>query len=124
MLAFLSTPIDSHAYCLGSLASNRLCGLDECGDGTYTAEGINKLCEGLKGSAVTPEYSLSCQRPLTPLTAPTSVPVLAVCDKTTSVPKEELLSRRVSRVTRRCSRWSRLPGIEPAPECLLMCQRH
>ena len=27
------------------------------GDGTYTAEGITKLCEGLKGSAVT---SLKC----------------------------------------------------------------
>ena len=43
-----------------SLASNRLCGLYyEYGKvkGTYTAEGITKLCEGLKGSAVT---SLKC----------------------------------------------------------------
>ena len=40
-----------------SLVNNRLCGVrtDEYGDryGTYTAEGITALCEGLKGSAVT-----------------------------------------------------------------------
>ena len=41
----------------GSLANNQLCGLDCYGRGTYTAEGITKLCEGLKGSAVT---SLKC----------------------------------------------------------------
>ena len=43
-----------------SLVSNRLCGLYyELGEvkGTYTTEGITKLCEGLKGSAVT---SLKC----------------------------------------------------------------
>ena len=36
---------------------NKICGLDEWGRGTYTTEGITKLCEGLKGSAVT---SLTC----------------------------------------------------------------
>ena len=36
---------------------NQLCGLNRRGDGTYTTEGITKLCEGLKGSAVT---SLKC----------------------------------------------------------------
>ena len=40
-----------------SLAGNRLCGVwyDARGreQGTYTAEGITALCEGLKGSAVT-----------------------------------------------------------------------
>ena len=43
-----------------SLANNRLCGvwtengfLGEQQKGTYTAEGITALCEGLKGSAVT-----------------------------------------------------------------------
>jgi len=36
-----------------SLAKNQICGLNEYGCGTYTAEGITKLCEGLKGSAVT-----------------------------------------------------------------------
>jgi hypothetical protein len=39
-----------------SLANNALCGV-KWGEGTYTAEGITKLCEGLKGSAVT---SLKC----------------------------------------------------------------
>ena len=46
-------PLPTH----GSLANNELCGLDFMGRGTYTAEGITKLCEGLKGSAVT---SLKC----------------------------------------------------------------
>ena len=41
----------------GSLAFNQLCGVDDDGNGTYTAEGITKLCEALKGSAVT---SLKC----------------------------------------------------------------
>ena len=36
---------------------NQLCGVIEYGDGTYTADGITKLCEALKGSAVT---SLRC----------------------------------------------------------------
>ena len=36
-----------------NLADNELCGVDSDGYGTYTAEGINKLCDGLKGSAVT-----------------------------------------------------------------------
>ena len=30
-----------------------ICGLNKNGTGTYTAEGISALCEGLKGSAVT-----------------------------------------------------------------------
>ena len=46
--------------CLFSLANNALCGVNEYGNGTYTAEGINALCEGLKGSAIT---SLKCARP-------------------------------------------------------------
>ena len=36
-----------------SLSGNRICGVDKDGYGTYTAEGITALCEGLKGSAVT-----------------------------------------------------------------------
>ena len=39
------------------MGSNKLCGLEKEGNGTYTAEGITKLCEALKGSAVT---SLEC----------------------------------------------------------------
>jgi hypothetical protein len=71
VFAILSAPIDtppSH----GSLKFNQLCGLDSYANGTYTAEGITKLCEALKGSAVTAlkcaaaqECSLPCQRPLT-----------------------------------------------------------
>ena len=40
-----------------NLSGNHLCGVDAWGQGTYTTEGITKLCEGLKGSAVT---SLKC----------------------------------------------------------------
>ena len=66
MFAFVSAPIDTPpALC--SLGYNQLCGVY-----AYTAEGITKLCEGLKESAVTslkyaatPECLLSCQRPLT-----------------------------------------------------------
>ena len=39
------------------MAYNQLCDLDEEGNGTYKAEGITKLFEGLKGSAVS---SLEC----------------------------------------------------------------
>ena len=56
VFAFVSAPIDTPPS-LGSLADNQLCGLDWDGDGTYTTEGITKLCEALKGSAVT---SLEC----------------------------------------------------------------
>jgi len=72
VFAFLSMPIDTATPHLGSLATNQLCGLNRMGNGTYTSEGIIKLCVALKGSTVTslkcaiaPECSLSCQRPLT-----------------------------------------------------------
>ena len=39
------------------MANNHLCGVTPWGTGTYTAEGITKLCEGLKESNVT---SLAC----------------------------------------------------------------
>ena len=96
--AFLSGPIDtppSH----GSLAGNQLCGLDGYGRGTYTSEGITKLCEALKGSAVTSlkcaaAPRVSCQRPLTLLTTRLHSRVLAVCNTPKLVPKEELLLLR------------------------------
>ena len=60
VFAFVSAPVDT-PHSIGSLAYNQLCGVyeDEDGDiqGTYTTEGITKLCEGIKGSAVT---SLEC----------------------------------------------------------------
>jgi len=55
VFAFLSAPLNTPWFlCCGSLAENQFCGL---GRGTYTAEGITKLCDGLKGSAIT---SLKC----------------------------------------------------------------
>ena len=40
------------------MTGNQLCGLEnKFGNGTYTTEGIIKLCKGLMGSAVT---SLEC----------------------------------------------------------------
>ena len=56
VFASASAPIDTPPS-LGSLANNQFCGLNMFGGGTYTAEGITKLCEGLKGSTVT---SLEC----------------------------------------------------------------
>ena len=56
-IALVSTPIDTPCS-LGILSWNQLCGITEVyGCGTYTVEGITKLCEGLKGSSVT---SLMC----------------------------------------------------------------
>ena len=60
VFAFVSAPIDTATPHLCSLGYNQLCGLDRYGDGTYTADGITKLCEGLKRSAVT---SLKCAAP-------------------------------------------------------------
>ena len=58
MFAFLSVPIDTPAS-RGSLGKNQLQyrSVNRLGYGTYTTEGITKLCEALKGSAVT---SLEC----------------------------------------------------------------
>ena len=39
------------------MRGNQLCGLGRYGRGTYTTEGITKLCKGLEGSAIT---SLEC----------------------------------------------------------------
>ena len=55
VFAFVSAPLDTPS--LGRLDQNWLCGVNEYGRGTYTTEGITKLCEALKGSAVT---SLRC----------------------------------------------------------------
>ena len=57
MFAFVSAPADTTHTHPGSVDGNQLCGVDNRGRGTYTVEGITKLCEGLKGSAV---ISLSC----------------------------------------------------------------
>ena len=49
----MSAPIDTATPHLCSLAGNRLCGLYWLAYGTFTADVITKLVEGLKGSAVT-----------------------------------------------------------------------
>ena len=49
---YASIPDDTLASLARSLSDNVLCGV-KYGSGTYTAEGITALCEGLKGSAVT-----------------------------------------------------------------------
>ena len=43
-------PLTLCVHCLGSLASNYICGVNWRGDGKYTAEGINALCDALKGN--------------------------------------------------------------------------
>ena len=75
----MSEPVDTRLLFpfLGSLANNRLCGITPWGVGTYTTEGITKLCEGLKGSAVT---SLECgPAPIAFLSAPIDTAPLPVC---------------------------------------------
>ena len=59
ILCCVSAPVDTPPS-LGSFADNQLCGVGYRGgyrEGTYTTEGITKLCEALKGSAMT---SLKC----------------------------------------------------------------
>ena len=50
---YVKGPLTCLDYVARSLANNQLCGLDTWGNGTYTADGITKLCEGIKGSAIT-----------------------------------------------------------------------
>ena len=74
--AFLSAPIDTPPLlCLRSLDSNRLCGINpSTGMGTYTAEGMTKLCEGLKGSAVTSLRCAAAPKALAFVSAPADTP--------------------------------------------------
>ena len=70
LFAFVSAPIDTPPF-LGSLANNHLCGITSCwGTGTYTAEGITKLCTALKGSAVTSLKCAAAQRACLSVSAP------------------------------------------------------
>ena len=69
MFAFVSAPIDTPPS-LGSLGGNQLCGVDGHGRGTYTTEGITKLCEALRGSAVTSLRCVTAHREFTFMSAP------------------------------------------------------
>ena len=76
----MSVPLTLLLCYADSLAETALCGIAKFGGGTYTAEGITKLCEGLKGSAVTSlecaaAPKVSCQRPLTHLCSLTPSPM-------------------------------------------------
>ena len=77
VFAFLSVPIDTPLLYADSLADNVLCGVNKYGEGTYTTEGITKLCEALKGSAVT---SLKCAaaRAFAFLSEPADTPALSL----------------------------------------------
>ena len=55
----------------GSLAGNKLCGVDDSGRGTFTVEGINALFEGVKTSSVT-SLKCACQIWVTCLTTSVS----------------------------------------------------
>ena len=55
------------------MVSNALCGLtEEDGYGTYTNEGIMRLCEGIKGSIIT---KLKCAQATRALPCNLAVPV-------------------------------------------------
>ena len=107
----------------GSLANNQLCGINRADQGTYTSEGITKLCEGLKESAVTslkcaatPECPPFRQRPLTLLpsfTAPIcSIGWNKIGDMGASALAAILNKTMITKLE--CA---------ATPECSLLCQR-
>ena len=111
----------------GSLGNNQLCGLNYRGEGTYTAEGITKLCEGLKGSAVTSLKCAAAPRVFAFVSAPADTFAFSPSPlhlsftgslATTSEPRAHPRSPPSSR-RRRSPTWS----APPPPECLLLCQR-
>ena len=127
MFAFLSTPADAATSHLCSLNNNQLCGVRFRARGTYTAEGITKLCEGLKGSSVT---SLRCAivSVLAIASVPTDTPhhprsilLLTVSSVITSVPREEPRSLRASKEIRRCKCSSTSPGTRTDPQVFTFC---
>ena len=59
-----------HAPPFGSLADNVLCGVNEYGDGKYTTEGINALCDAVKSTTTLTSLKYASQlESLSPLTA-------------------------------------------------------
>ena len=49
-------------YC-GSLDSNQLCGINVIGQGTYTSEGIDKICEALRVNSTLQFIRYKCFEP-------------------------------------------------------------
>ena len=72
----LSAPIDTPPS-LGSLGGNELCGINFRGRGTYTTEGITKLCEALRGSAVTSLRCVTAHRVFAFVLTPIDTPLLS-----------------------------------------------
>ena len=59
----------------GSLARNQICGVDQYGRGTYTAEGINELCEALKSATTLTSLKYASQLESLPtVNSPASAP--------------------------------------------------
>jgi hypothetical protein len=117
------------------LSRNHLCGLykDDGGNiqGTYTAEGITKLCEGLKGSSMTslecaadtPTGSYFYQRPLTRLST-------CLRSRARSLRRNELGPEGATALAEGLKGNSTLQSLEYATrartrprECLLLSQR-
>ena len=105
-----------------------LCGINPyTGEGTYTAEGITKLCEGLKGSCVTslryaaaPKRSRFCQRPLTHLLSHRSHPAHRAC----SIAHDRIGAEGASTLAT-ILKETQIQKLEcaAAPERSLLCQR-
>ena len=52
MLAFASAAYDAPCLLVRSLADSEICGIDKYNRGAYTAEGVNALCDALKGNNI------------------------------------------------------------------------
>ena len=127
---FLSAPVVTPPP-LGSLTENQLGGLDYCGPGEYTTEGITKLCEALMSSAVT---SLECaatpSEPVMFAFVPAPVDTTPSLHSTTQPVGKQPRSRRRSRsrggsqgqLDAAIAQVSRL-ALELALKCLPSCQR-
>ena len=125
VFAFMSAPVDIR-FALGSVDGHAL-QIDEL-KGTKPTEKIdlfNKrlgvasaiiIASCIKENGVLKDLKCAARvfaflsMPVDTYSTPASVPVLAVCDTTTSVPTQEPLSRRASRATRRYDRLSGTPG--------------
>ena len=109
----------------GSLGDNQLCGVNKWGVGTYTTEGITKLCEALKGSAVT---SLECAPPPR-VFAFVSAPVdtLALSHHLRSAPRRlgwNDIGEKGASVLAAILKETKITDLKcaAAPECSLSCQ--
>ena len=66
-------------HCLGSLANNMLCGIDYRGEGEFTAEGINTLCDALKSTTTLTSLKYASQLESLPTNVLTAFDVCLLC---------------------------------------------